>query len=156
MAWAKSLDELEADARVREQQAVPRIPRIGVRAAKLWWAALALAALPSLWWVWSMPGAVAVFALIGAAFPLWRFTRGRGAWVCVAILGLGLSGVLTWQAFTGEHCPAAGTKVFLKEDRPPIGCSDVRQSAAVMAIFFGLVGFAGLAAPFYTRHRPAA
>lgn len=71
--------------------------------------------------------------------------------MALIVVGLGMSGVLGWQAVTGSRCPVEGTKVFLKADKPPVGCDEVRASAAVMGVFFAMIALIGMAAPLYAR-----
>lgn len=76
------------------------------------WALLGAGSVASLWWAWSIFGAIGLFSCIGLAFLMWYRMSHQGAWVAVAILGLGMAGVLGWQAATSARCPAAGTKVY--------------------------------------------
>jgi hypothetical protein len=118
------------------------------------WAVLGLLSVASMWFAASVPGAIGIFVCIGAAFALWYGLGSRGSWMALVVIGLGMGGVLGWQAASGARCPAAGTKVFLREDRAPIGCRDVRASAGVMAIFFMLIAGIGIGAPIYARSIP--
>ena len=61
--------------------------------------------------------------------------------LAAAVVGVTLSGILGWQAATGARCPAPGTKVFLKEGKPPVGCDEIRASAMSMSAFFGSIAF---------------
>ena len=115
------------------------------------WAVLGAVSVVCLWYAWSLPGGIGMFACIWLAFVMWNRLGPRGSWMALVVLGAGMSGVLGWQAVTGSRCPDAGTKVFLKENKPPIGCADVRASAGVMSVFFGLVALIGIAAPIYAR-----
>ncbi len=115
------------------------------------WTILGVLAVPGLWFAWSLPGAIVMFGCIAAAFVLWNRLGSRGSWLALIIVGAGMAGVLGWQAATGSRCPAPGTTVFLKEGKPPVGCTEIRASAASMAAFFGLVALIGIAAPIYAR-----
>lgn len=115
------------------------------------WGTLAAVAVPSMWFAWSLPGAAVMFACIGLAFVMWNRMGSRGSWMALVVMGAGMSGLLGWQAVTGTRCPEGDTRVFIKEGKPPIACTDVRASAAVMSVFFGLVALIGLGAPIYAR-----
>jgi hypothetical protein len=115
------------------------------------WALLGVVSVACLWYAWTLPGGIGMFACIGAAFALWYTLGSRGSWMALVVVGLGMGGLLGWQASTGARCPEAGTKVFLREDRAPIGCQDVRASAGVMAIVFMLLAGIGIGAPIYAR-----
>lgn len=121
------------------------------RAPHVAWFLLGAVTIPAAWYAWSLPGGIVLFAAIAAAFVLWHVSGARGSWVALIVIGVGMSGLLGWQAATGARCPADGTKVFLKENKPPIGCNDVRASATTMSVFFGLVGIIGIGAPLYGR-----
>lgn len=118
------------------------------------WAALGAASIPALWWAWSLPGAAAMFTLIVAAFVLWERLGPRGSWMALVVMGIGMSGLLGWQAATGSRCPEPGTRVYLKAFKPAVDCSEIRASAASMAALFGLVALIGLGAPLYARTMP--
>lgn len=122
----------------------------GVR-PHLVWGSLGAVAVPALWYAWSLPGMAVMFGAIAMAFVLWRRMGPRGSWVALIALGLGMSGVLGWQAATGSRCPEGGAKVFLDEDKPPVGCAEIRASAATMSAFFALVALIGIGAPLYAR-----
>jgi hypothetical protein len=115
------------------------------------WGLLGLVAVPAMWYAWSLPGAIAMFACIGAAFVLWSRLGSRGSWLALIVVGLGMGGVLGWQAVTGSRCPEGDTKVFLKADKPPVGCDELRASAGSMAAFFLLLAGIGIGAPLYAR-----
>lgn len=115
------------------------------------WGLLGAVAVPSLWYAWSVPGAAAMFACIGLAFVFWYRMGQRGSWMALVLMGAGMSGLLAWQAATGSRCPEGDTRVFLKPNKPPIGCTDVRASAGAMSVFFGMVALIGLGAPLYAR-----
>ncbi|MCB0877799.1 MAG: hypothetical protein KDC46_02310 [Thermoleophilia bacterium] len=115
------------------------------------WGILGAVSIPALWYAWSLPGAVVMFACIGAAFVLWNRLGSRGAWVTLIVLGLGMGGLLGWEAVTGSRCPADGTKVYLAVGKPAVGCDEMRASAASMAMFFLLIGGIGIGAPLYAR-----
>ena len=115
------------------------------------WAILGLLAVPGLWFAWSLPGAIVMFGCIGGAFVLWNRLGSRGSWLALVIVGAGMAGLLGWQAVTGSRCPEAGTKVFLKEGKPPVGCDEIRASAGSMAAFFALIMGIGIGAPIYAR-----
>jgi hypothetical protein len=115
------------------------------------WLLLGAVTIPAAWYAWSLPGGIALFTAIAASFVLWHVFGSRGSWVALIVIGVGMSGLLGWQAATGARCPADGTKVFLKENKPPIGCSDVRASATTMSAFFGMVALIGIGAPLYAR-----
>jgi hypothetical protein len=115
------------------------------------WGLLGAVAIPALWFAWSLPGAAVMFACIAAAFVMWNRLGSRGSWMALVVMGLGMSGLLGWQAATGSRCPAPGTRVFLKENKPPVDCTEIRASAASMSAFFGLVALLGIGAPLYAR-----
>jgi len=115
------------------------------------WFALGVLAVAGLWYAYSVPGAIAMFAAIGLAFIMWYKLGSRGSWITLIVVGVSMSSILGWQAVTGSRCPAPGTKVFLKVGKPPISCDDVRASASVMSLFFALIAVIGIAAPFYAR-----
>jgi hypothetical protein len=115
------------------------------------WALLGIATVPAAWYAWSLPGGIALFAAIVAAFVLWHLCGSRGAWMALIVIGVGMSGLLGWQAATGSRCPADGTRVFLKVDKPSVDCAEIRASAATMSAFFGLVALLGVGAPIYAR-----
>lgn len=118
------------------------------------WAALGAAAIPALWWAWAIPGMVAMFVAIGLAFVMWHVLGPRGSWMALVVMGAGMAGLLGWQAATGSRCPAEGTRVFLKENKPSVDCAEIRANAGAMAALFGLVALLGLGAPFYARSIP--
>jgi hypothetical protein len=120
------------------------------------WGVLGAVAAACMWFAWSLPGGIGMFACIGLAFLLWHVLGPRGSWVALVVVGVSMSGILGWQAVTGSRCPEAGTKVFLRADRAPIGCTDVRASAGAMSVFFGLIALIGLGAPLYVRSLPDA
>jgi hypothetical protein len=115
------------------------------------WALLGAASIPAMWFAWSWPGALAMFACIAAAFVMWHRLGPRGSWLALVVMGAGMCGLLGWQAATGSRCPPAGTKVYLKVGKPPVDCTEIRASAASMSMFFGLVALLGLGAPAYAR-----
>jgi hypothetical protein len=115
------------------------------------WGLLGAVSIPALWYAWSLPGAAVMFACIAAAFGMWYRLGPRGSWMALVVMGLGMSGLLGWQAATGNRCPAPGTKVFLKENKPPVDCAEIRASAASMSAFFGLIALLGIGAPLYAR-----
>jgi hypothetical protein len=115
------------------------------------WATLGAISIPAMWWSWSIPGAIVMFSCIIAAFVLWSRLGSRGSWMALVVMGVGMCVLLGWQAATGSRCPAPGTKVFLKVDKPPVDCTEIRTSAASMSAFFGLVALLGLGAPIYAR-----
>ena len=123
----------------------------GVLARHVAWALLGTAMGLGGWYAWSVAGRLGLFGSIALAFAMWRWLGPRGSWLALVTLGLGMSGVLGWQSVTGARCPAPGTKIFLKEGKPPVSCDEIRASAAAMSMFFGLVGVIGIAAPFYAR-----
>jgi hypothetical protein len=115
------------------------------------WAVLGALSVVSMWFAASVPGAIGIFACIGAAFALWYGVGSRGWWLALVVVGFGMGGLLGWQALHGgSRCPAAGTKVFMSANRAPISCRDVRASAAVMAIFFMLLAGIGIGVPIHT------
>lgn len=118
------------------------------------WALLGASSIPAMWWAWSLPGAAAMFALIALAFVLWSRLGPRGSWMALVVMGLGMGGLLGWQAATGSRCPEPGTRVFLKLNKPPVDCGEIRASAASMAALFGLVALIGIGAPIYARTMP--
>jgi len=153
MSWERSMDERDAERLAADLDAVGR-PPVDRGFGPHWaWGVLGAVAVPSLWFAWSVPGATAMLLAIVAAFVLWRRSGSTGMWVSLIVIGLGMGGVLGWQAVTGDRCPAAGTKVFLKEGKPPIGCDDVRASAATMGSFFALIALIGVGIPLYGRRR---
>ncbi len=115
------------------------------------WATLGLVAIPSMWFAYTVLGAIGMFSCIGLAFLLWHRLGSRGSWMALVVVGLGMSGLLGWQAVTGARCPEPGKKVFLKADKPPVGCAEFRAVAGVMGTFFLLLAIGGAAAPFYAR-----
>lgn len=115
------------------------------------WGTLGVVLAGCMWWAWSLPGGLGMFACIALAFVLWYRMGPRGSWVAVVAVGVIMSSILGWQAVTGSRCPAPGTEVFLRIDRAPIGCDDVRASAAVMATFFAIIAAMGAFAPVYAR-----
>jgi hypothetical protein len=92
-----------------------------------------------------------MFGCIAAAFVMWYRLGSRGSWMALIVMGAGMSGLLGWQAATGSRCPAPGTKVFLKANKPPVDCTEIRTSAGSMSVFFALVALLGIGAPFYAR-----
>lgn len=118
------------------------------------WGLLGLVGALGMWFAWTVAGAIAMFAAIGAAFVLWKLLGSRGSWMALVVLGLGMSGVLGWQAATGARCPKPGTSVYLRLDRPKVNCEQIRTSAGVMAVLFGVIGLVGIAAPIYARTAP--
>lgn len=121
------------------------------RAPHVAWLALGAVTVPAAWYAWSVPGGIALFAAIAAAFALWHVCGSRGSWMALIVIGFGMSGLLGWQAATGSRCPADGTRVFLKLNKPSVDCAEIRASAATMSAFFGLVGLLGVGAPIYAR-----
>ncbi len=121
------------------------------RLPHLAWGVLGALTIPAAWYAWSLPGGAAMFAAILAAFALWHVVGARGSWVALVVLGVGMSGLLGWQAATGARCPADGTRVFLKVNKPSVDCTEIRASAASMSAFFGLVALLGVGAPLYAR-----
>jgi hypothetical protein len=115
------------------------------------WVLLGVISVFGMWFAWSTPGAFALFGSIAAAFVLWHFLGARGSWMALIVVGFGMAGLLGWQAATSSRCPADGQKVFLKENKPPVGCAEMRTSAAAMAVFFAFVGGLGIGAPLYAR-----
>lgn len=115
------------------------------------WGLLGAVAVPSLWYAWSVPGALLMFACIGLAFVLWYTIGSRGSWVALVVVGAGMSGLLAWESSTGSRCPEGDSRVQLKEGKPEVGCDELRASAAAMGVFFGLVALFGLAVPIYAR-----
>jgi len=124
------------------------------RAPHLAWAVLGLVSVPAAWYAWSLPGGIALFAAIAASFALWHVFGARGSWVALIIIGVGMSGLLGWQAASGSRCPADGTRVFLKVGKPSVDCAEIRASAGAMSAFFGLVALLGIGAPLYARRNP--
>ena len=118
------------------------------------WGLLGICLAAGMWFAWSIPGAIVMFAAIGMAFVLWYRMGSRGSWVALITVGLCMSSVLGWQAATGSRCPEGDREVFMRTDRPPIDCTDVRSSAASMAVFFGIIALIGIAAPLYSRREP--
>jgi hypothetical protein len=115
------------------------------------WAALGAVSAACMWYAWSLPGGIGMFVCIGLAFLMWHRLGSRGSWLALIVVGVAMSSVLGWQAVTGSRCPHGDDKVFLRADRAPIGCTDVRASAAVMSAFFGIIALIGIAAPLYAR-----
>lgn len=115
------------------------------------WALLGVASIPAMWWAWSLPGAAAMFALIVVAFVLWNRLGSRGSWMALIVMGVGMGGLLGWQAATGSRCPEPGTRVYLRAFKPSVDCTEIRRNAASMAVLFGLVALFGVGAPFYAR-----
>lgn len=145
VADPNDIDWLAVTGPVRTRRgAATRVPHVA-------WALLGVVAVPAAWFAWSLPGGIALFGAIAASFVLWHVFGSRGSWMALVVIGVGMSGLLGWQAATGARCPADGTKVFLKENKPPIGCSDVRASATAMSAFFGIVALLGIGAPIYAR-----
>lgn len=122
-----------------------------MRFPHLAWGALGAAAAASMWFAYTIPGAIGLFLAIALAFVMWKRLGPRGSWMALIVMGLSMSGVLGWQAATGSRCPPAGTKVFLKEGKPPVSCDEIRASAGSMSVFFGLIALLGVGAPFYAR-----
>lgn len=121
------------------------------RTPHLLWAILGAVSIAGMWFAWSALGAVALFGSIGMAFVMWHFLGSRGSWMALVVVGFGMSGLLGWQAVSGNRCPPDGQKVFLKEGKPPVGCDEMRTSAAAMAVFFMFVAGLGIGAPLYAR-----
>jgi hypothetical protein len=115
------------------------------------WAALGGIGALGLWFAYSPLGAAALFVAIGAPFVLWRLLGPRGSWLALVVLGVGMAGVLGWQAATGSRCPPEGTTVVLEEDKPPVSCDEIRASAGAMGVFFALLALGGALAPVYAR-----
>lgn len=115
------------------------------------WGLLGAIAIPSMWFAWSLPGAIGLFGGIAAAFGLWYKLGSRGSWLALLVMGAGMSGILGWQAATGSRCPEPGTKVFLKLNKPPVDCTEIRTSAASMSAFFAMIALLGIGAPLYAR-----
>ncbi|MCW2925020.1 MAG: hypothetical protein JWM98_2424 [Thermoleophilia bacterium] len=122
----------------------------GLRAHAMW-TLFGLASIASMWFAYTAPGAVAMFVLIGLAFLLWYGLGSRGSWMALIVIGLGMGGLMGWQAVSDSRCPKPGTKVFLKADKPPVGCDEFRAVAGTMAVFCLLLALGGVAAPFYAR-----
>lgn len=120
------------------------------------WGVLGATLTAGMWWAWSIPGAAVMFAAIGMAFVLWYRMSSQGAWVALAVMGVAMSSILGWQAATGARCPAGGTKVFLKVDKPPVGCDEIRASAGSMSAFFGIIAMLAIGTPIYVRRLEAA
>lgn len=118
------------------------------------WAALGAMAAIGMWTAYSIPGALAMFAAIGLAFIMWNKLGPRGSWMALVVLGLGMGGVLGWQAAEGSRCPGPDEKIIIKDGKPPVSCDEIRASAGSMSLFFLLIGSMGIAAPFYARSRP--
>jgi hypothetical protein len=129
----------------------PRADRAQGFRQHLLWGLLGLVSIPALWFAWSLPGAAVMFGAIVAAFVMWNRMGSRGSWVALVVLGVGMGGLLGWQAATGSRCPAPGTEVFLKANKPPVDCTEIRASAGSMAAFFLLVALLGAGAPIYAR-----
>lgn len=108
------------------------------------------------WTAYTPIGAVGLLGGIAAAFIVWRVTHGRGAWVAAVVVGLGLAGLLGWQAVTGSRCPGAGERVELRANSGAATCDELRAGVASMAMFFALIGALGVAWPFYARRLPEA
>ncbi len=132
-----------ANPRVR-RGATSRIPHLA-------WFVLGAVTIPAAWYAWSLPGGIALFAAIAAAFGLWHVFGARGSWIALIVIGVGMGGLLGWQAATGSRCPADGTRVFLKLNKPSVDCAEIRASAGAMSAFFGLIAIMGIAAPIYAR-----
>lgn len=71
--------------------------------------------------------------------------------MALIVIGLGMGGILGWQAATGSRCPQNNGKVYMRLDRPPVDCKQIKASAASLSIFFFLVAGLGLGAPLYAR-----
>lgn len=121
------------------------------RVPHLAWGLLGAVTVPAAWYAWSVPGGIVLFGAIAAAFVLWHLFGSRGSWMALIMLGIGMSGILGWQAATGSRCPEPGTRVFLKLNKPSVDCAEIRASAGTMSAFFGLVALLGIGAPIYAR-----
>jgi hypothetical protein len=120
------------------------------------WGATGLAMAAGGWFAFEMWGAVLLLGAIAVAFVLgWKYGADH-AWPAMALGGLALAGVLAWAAATGARCPEPGEKMFIKNNKPPVTCADMRASYVTMATLFGLLGLAGIGWGVAGRRRDVA
>ena len=119
------------------------------------WGTLGVAGATGLWFAGFWWGAILMFVSIALAFVMWNRLGPTGSWVALVTLGALMTGVNSYEAVTGSRCPADGQKVFLKANKPPAGCDEMRAGAGSMAAFFLFVTIMGAAAPVYLRRLEA-
>ncbi len=93
-------------------------------------------------------GAAAMFVVIGLIFVGWRYTGGEFAWAGLVVCGVLMCGVLSWAYSTEYGCPAktggVEKRLTLEDDKPTVGCKEIKGSYRSMAMLFAGVGAVGL------------